>query len=200
MKSKINRLLILILLAGLGFASAVPASLIARGQNMVYDTDLNITWAANANLQGSLITWYVATDWAANLNFGGYDDWRLPTTTDQICGYKYYFNCTGSELGHLFYIELGGEAYKSILTNHNDNFNLFNNIQESIYWSETGYPDYPNSAWIFGTDAGMTWGGYKGIDGYAWAVRSGDVPEPDIIWLLLAGGMGWYRNRIRQRG
>jgi hypothetical protein len=57
-----------------------------------YDTDLNITWLADANyaktsgyVAGGLMTWTAANTWAANLSFYNpltnqtYADWRLPT-------------------------------------------------------------------------------------------------------------------------
>ena len=85
-----------------------------------YDTDLNITWLANANVNGTM-TWAAANTWAANLSFTNginvYDNWRLPTTLqpDASCGSQSGGvssggNCTGSEMRHLFYAELGGTA------------------------------------------------------------------------------------------
>lgn len=68
-----------------------------------YDTDLNITWLRNANVNGPM-TWENAVAWAAGFSFGAYSDWRLPTTADAPCSGP---NCTGSEMGHLWYVELG---------------------------------------------------------------------------------------------
>ena len=56
-----------------------------------YDTDLNITWLRDANLNGSM-NWATAVSWADNLSFGGYTDWRLPNTTGSCTGY----DCTSS--------------------------------------------------------------------------------------------------------
>ena len=44
-----------------------------------YDTDLDITWLRNANVNGAQ-DWDTQVAWASNFSFGGYDDWRLPTT------------------------------------------------------------------------------------------------------------------------
>jgi hypothetical protein len=60
-----------------------------------YDTDLDITWLRNANVNGPM-TWADAVAWADGYSFGGYDDWRLPTTADAPCTGP---NCTGSENG-----------------------------------------------------------------------------------------------------
>jgi hypothetical protein len=57
----------------------------------VYDTDLDITWLADANAGvgstfdngGSTtdgrMTWVNANAWAASLTVGGFSDWRLPS-------------------------------------------------------------------------------------------------------------------------
>ena len=107
------------LLALLG-GSANAALLSRLSGQAVYDTDLNITWTADFNIHG-LMTWASANTWADNLVLGGYSDWRLPTTMqpDATCSdqnnfvvpaISYSNNCTGSEMGHLFYTELGGVA------------------------------------------------------------------------------------------
>ena len=46
-----------------------------------YDTVLNITWLRNANINGGMYRNQAIT-WAANLTFGGFSDWRLPTMVD----------------------------------------------------------------------------------------------------------------------
>jgi len=57
--------------------------------------------------------------WASNLVYGGFDDWRLPSTPDQggayVYGwngvqpynYNYGYNMTTSEMGYMFYVNLG---------------------------------------------------------------------------------------------
>jgi hypothetical protein len=68
------------------FALSSEAVLTDRGGGMIYDSDLNITWLQDANYARTsgydadgLMTWLAATTWAANLSYGGFDDWRLPT-------------------------------------------------------------------------------------------------------------------------
>jgi len=195
----------------MGVASTASAGLINRGNGMIYDTDLNITWLSNANLEGGGMHWSAANSWAASLTVGGFTNWRLPTTlqpdatcSNQSGGVSFGYDCTGSELGHLFYSELGGVAGQSITTTHNANYDLFSNIQSFIYWSGE-YAGGTGSAWYFGT-----WSGYQNVitkdnPYFGWAVRTGDVastsvPEPGIVWLLLAGGLGWVGTRARRRG
>jgi hypothetical protein len=134
-----------------------------------------------------LMTWSDAMSWAGNLSYGGYTDWRLPTS-DTCAGY----NCTGSEMGHLFYAELGGVAEQSIATTHNTNYNLFQNVSD-FYYSGTEYLPIPPSAWFFNFSLGHQSAVVKTADLYAWAVRDGDVatvPLPATAWLFGSGLLG----------
>ncbi len=88
-----------------------------------------------------LMTWSQAMTWVGNLSYGGVTGWRLPTS-DTCMG----INCTGSEVGHLFYNELGGTAFSSILTSTDPDLALFTNIQTyEYYWSHTEYAPDTNS-------------------------------------------------------
>ena len=79
MKILQHRIPALLLLAGMGLASTAKAALVERlGGQAVYDTDLNITWLADANANHGM-TWDQANAWAAGLNVGGVTGWRLPT-------------------------------------------------------------------------------------------------------------------------
>jgi len=189
--------------------SSVHAALISRlGGQAVYDTDFNITWLADANLAASntfgvtgivngSMTWAQANEWIAAMNtanYLGYSDWRLPTTVqpDPSCQYQSGgasggYSCTGSEMGHLFYGELGGVAGQSIVTTHNANYSLFSNVQPLFYWSGTSYAPNPGVAWYFGFGYGNQDYNYKVGVFRAWAVRPGDiaaVPVPAASWLF----------------
>jgi hypothetical protein len=132
----------------------------------------------------------------------GISGWRLPTTVqpdpncynqNQSAGYSYGYNCTGSEMGHLFYNELGGVLAQSIWTTHNSNYNLFTNVQSNPYWSATEYS--ANLAWQFSTNNGAQNTVTKGDYGYAWAVHPGDVgavPVPAAVWLFGSGLLGLF--------
>lgn len=97
-----------------------------------YDTDLDITWLADANYAQTsgddtdgLMTWDEANTWAASLSFTDgvnvYDDWRLPTTTDTgapgpqctysgtDCGFN--VDPASSEMAHLYSTELGNQTW-----------------------------------------------------------------------------------------
>lgn len=178
-----------------GLTGTANAALHDRGGGMVYDDDLNVTWLADANYaqtsgydSDGKMTWYDALNWAENLVYGGFDDWRLPTTLqpDLSCSNQssyggpsgYY--CTGSEMGHLAYNELGGTAASSILASSDPDLVLFANIQTwwPYYWSSTEWAANTQAAWRFRFDLlYMAGGTEKGAEFYAWAVRDGDVPD-----------------------
>jgi len=206
----------LVLAAALLVATlSAQAALQARPGGMVYDTVQNITWLQNWNTNG-LMNWATANTWANNLVHGGFDDWRLPTTNttassncdrSQSAGggfpQEYLgFNCTGSEMGHMFYNEFGASREQSIRAGSNTaNLALFTNVQSFVYWSSTGYAPSSGSAWDFHTHNG--WQGAGDVNGavYAVAVRPGDVPaipEPQTYALLLAG-LGAVVVAVRRR-
>ena len=125
----------------LGASSVTNAALVSvLGGQAYYDTNLNITWAANANLNG-LMDWNQAQSWIAALNtanYLGYSDWRLPTVGPvngtsfnygpggtfydgtRDAGYNVsapgttYAGSTGSEMANLFYNTLGNKGYYDI--------------------------------------------------------------------------------------
>lgn len=195
----------LALAAALSVATlSAQAALVARSGGMVYDTVQNITWLQNWNTNG-VMNWNTAYAWADNLVYGGFSDWRLPTSlnadgTGPSCS---AFNCSGSEMGHMFYNEFGATAGNSILSGSNAaNLALFTNVQSNIYWSGTEYALSPADAWDFYTDSGAQSLFGKGLALYAVAVRTGDVaasvPEPQTLALaLLALGATMVARRRR---
>ncbi|MDO9310517.1 MAG: PEP-CTERM sorting domain-containing protein [Nitrosomonas sp.] len=186
--------------AGLLSSGAVQAALIDRGGGLIYDDVLNITWLADANYaqtsgydSDGRMNWSTANTWAANLSYGGYDDWRLPSALSQdgsrgICfGY-----CTNSEMGHMFYNNLGAIADSSVLAGTDTaNLALFTNLQSYLYWFGTvDALDPAGYAFLFFTLDGYQDYLIQDFELYAWAVRPGDVaaiPEPETYAMLLAG-------------
>ena len=185
----------------MGCTSTASAALISRlGGLAVYDTDFNITWLKDANANGTM-NWQAAKDWAAGLNVGGYTGWRLPNA-DPGCGATY--DCINSEVGHLFYTELGVQATRKITSSTSSYLALFTNVKDSTYWTGTEYASRPSDAWGFDTSGGIQNFPYKGYDFYyAWAVRDGDVgsvPEPGILGLLGIGTLAWVTTCSRRKG
>ena len=195
----------LLLLAGLVFAPSSQAGLSARPYGMVYDSDLNLTWLQDANYaatqfinsngaqgsDGGAMDWTTANAWANTLVFAGNTGWRLPTA-DGSCDYA--TDCTASELGHLFYVGLGGTRDTPITDSHNASFDLFINLQATGYWTQTELVTDTGFAWNFDFTDGTQLPYDKNIPFLGWAVHAGDViaiPEPGPLPLLLAGMLGW---------
>ncbi len=205
-------------------AASVDAALLSRlGGLAVYDTDLDITWLADANAAAGTIFDDGASNidgrlsignakaWAASLTVGGFNDWRLPFTLDPDSSCvgnatslgAEGINCTGSELGHLFYDELGGTAFVDILNSTDPDLALFSNIQ-AAYWSGTEIASDTSLAWGMSYKVGLQAGTSKVNTSFAWAVRDGDVgttgtvSEPSMLALLGIGMIGftaYRRNR-----
>ena len=206
------------LLTALTFASIgpAPAALVDRGGGMIYDDVLNITWLQDANYAKTSgydtdgrMNWADAMAWAAQLSFGGFNDWRLPTLrpVDGIA-FQYYsatnywlgnrdisYNITSpnSELAYNFYVNLGNKGYldKSGNTTGNagvTNSGPFTNLQNDWYWFDQTVEPNANSRWEFAMiDGYQGWGLYDTGE-FAWAVRDGDViaavPEPGTLALV----------------
>lgn len=203
-KSPLNKLLASVLVT-LAVLTTAEAALMARdldgdtATDAFYDTDRNITWLRNANVNG-LMDWAVANAWASSYSFGGYDDWRLPIAIkpDAACmslssssatnaiGY----NCTGSEMGHLWYVELGNTIASFAIDDGE-----FLSFQLADYWSGTEFSSNSSLAFHFSTADGSQRISSKERGLFAMAVRDGDVrvtqvPEPASLLLALAGLSG----------
>ena len=179
------------------------AALVERlGGLAYYDTDIDITWIANANLAASntfgvvginidgSMDWATANSWinAMNIDGGigylGYNDWRLPITTQPLI-----------EMEHLNTVE-------GIYWDSSESEAPFTNLQFNEYWSGTEYASDTSKAWAYSFDLGGLGAFDKSYSGnYTWAVRSGDVssvPIPAGAWLFgsgLLGLMGIVRHR-----
>jgi hypothetical protein len=138
--------------------------------------------------------------WAGSLEvtFGGvnYDDWRLPTTAVECIGR----NCTTSEMGHLYYTELGNVATLGTdvgLVNTGDFVSL---SSLHYYWSESGAARY---VFYFRNGDQNAFNGTYNTTPYALALHPGDVaapvPEPTTLLLFSLGfaSMAAFRRFTR---
>lgn len=224
--TKIIKIFLAYLVLELAIPDIANAAFYNRGNGLVYDDVLNVTWSQDANLFKSMLdnsgeknifiekngfsstldfnintgamTWAGATSFINYLNinnFSGFNDWRLPSispingnnfifssmSTEWFTGNfdnGYNINSIKSELGYLFYSNLGLKAvisnggvyqpdfgiFRNGVTNYDGdsyvnhivnapvgqtNIGLIKNIQDNRYWGGESILD--NSlAWIFG--------------------------------------------------
>lgn len=174
------------------------AALYDRGNGMIYDDTLDITWLQDANYAQTSgydadgrMTWAAANIWADQLEYGGFDDWRLASAgITPVSGY----NVTSGELGHMFYNNLGNTSGTSILNNVSfidatlgGGTENFSNVQSSVYWYAEEYAPWTILSWSFNTYDGRQHQDDKEFSTYSWAVRAGDVSlvsVPAAAWLF----------------
>lgn len=202
-----------------GLSVSARGDLIDRGNGLIYETDLNITWLQNANLAATQtfgvsgisstgeMTGETADAWIAAMNaadYKGFNDWRAPIGNANQCLGE---NCVpftrfGSELANLYYTELGNTAGGPL-----SNTGPFNNVQPFWYWGDSGSGMPSPEGTVFHFGIGSQTNVVESADNFfAWAVRSGDetapVPEPGtrpllsvLVTVALAGRRFRKRNR-----
>lgn len=175
-------------------------------------------------------TWFGAIAFIHYLNisnYGGSNQWRLPSVTDigpigcdysnggSDCGWNVATNGTapGDELAELYFSELGSKSYHG---NSQTGFGLIdaNNVfiheQRNSYWSSSEYAPNISDAWnegkahdvwYFDMLFGEQYRRDKVHRFYSWAINTGyitAVPEPQGAAMLLAG-LGWIGLFSRSR-
>ncbi len=182
----------------------LPATPGGTDYQAYYDPNLDITWAADANIVGTG-KWEDQVALVAGLNIGGVTGWRLPsmdvngdgTVVECGVGGGGVTGCSDNEMGYLFWEE-GIQGY---IANTNYTFfggapEPFTNILPFQYWSSTEVMPDPFdvfSAWIYRFDDANQFEGLDGDTSSAWAVHSGDVsavPVPAAVWLFGSGLLG----------
>jgi PEP-CTERM motif len=188
----------------------------ATNYNLIYDSDQSLFWLDYSH---GYANWLTSMNWANNLiltniltpgytvNLSG-TGWRLPTTIPANPEYNpadpspCEYNQTETEMGHLYYTDLGFTQGVGVPGVGSTNQLPFKNILSGWYWSGTEYAVNPYSAWLFGLNAGNQ--DPSGKDGYLFAlsVRPGQlvstVPEPSTYFLLCIGlgVVGYARRRM----
>lgn len=207
---------------------------LSTNHSLIWDDNNNgnsVVWLDYTN--NAAFSWSKMTQWATGLNAAGVlsytlntgysvdwgtNAWRLPASVDGNYVYSHLSGNTGlgysnttSELGHLYYTELGNNPYRNPDGTYNSqtgNYGLLNdgdfkNLKSTSYWSGTeasGAPYYGLSAWYFGTGNGLQYVGMKSDPKSAIALRTGQVsyndptttptPIPGAVVLFGSGLLG----------
>ena len=218
MKKRFSAVLVtgLFLLTITGLAQA---ALITIGTATYSGSDYNLIWDDNNNgnsviwldYTNSLENWPTQNTWAAGLNAAdvltyhldgyqvdwGTNVWRLPSAGVSS---KYGFNQTTSEMGDLYYNELGltGQHGVSAEVLNATNFDNLNRVK---YWCTEASL---SAAWDFNMFGGLLDCSPKNVvNRYGLAIRTGQVsavPVPGAIWLLGSGLAGVVALGRRRKG
>lgn len=120
------------------FSSAATAELHDRGNGLIYDDVLNVTWLQDANYavtsgydaDGKMVL-SEAIAWVNGLVYDGISGWRLPKTDQPAVGsscFAWDGSCDkgtlitrpASELSYMYYVNLLNQAYRDIDGSDND--------------------------------------------------------------------------------
>ncbi len=186
-----------------------------RGNGLIYDDVLDITWLQDANYAQTsgydtdgLMTRTEAGIWVSQLIYEGYDDWRLPSAGP---GPGEGYNVTTGEWGYMFSNSLGNVSAGTNPTCYNGpelclkntsfvdpitgSSKNFLNLLPSDYWLEELAPD-TNYSWVFSASGGYQYRQAVVHNYHSWAVHDGDigaspVPIPAAAWLFGSALVGF---------
>ncbi len=210
MKKYIFALMLTLVLGSTGVGNAV---LWDRGGGLIYDDALDITWLQDANYAKTSgynstgeMDWTEATLWANQLEYGGYDDWRLSDTLVDPASTNDFRPIEKTEMGHLFYNDLSGSpglfSGATAIDGNGKQLSFFN-LDALSYWTGSEYLSSFLDAWLFDFAVGSYSRDVKDNSGFmAWAVRDGDVtyphavPEPGVLFLMCCTFILLARIRI----
>lgn len=149
--------------AMVALTGGAQAALVSLGDGTVKDTNTNLIWLQNWNVNG-LANWGAQRAWAETTldGFAGSNDWRLPAISEYDALLAAYGNLTQVA--------------------------EFTGVQSGYYWSGTQFV-WGLGSWSFLPSSGVRQGYAQSLALYAVAVRpnnvTASVPEPQTLALAL---------------
>ncbi|MBA4373131.1 MAG: hypothetical protein C0402_09765 [Thermodesulfovibrio sp.] len=143
---------------------------------LIWLQNANCTTASGGVLPGvnGFMTWTSALKWAAGLGDGlcslsdgsAAGDWRLPTKTEWMA-------MIASAKRQVFQNPVLTDTLGT--SKWTTNGNAFNNVQSSVYWSQTPRADFANFAWYISLSNGFIDTVASDSTLHVWPVRGGQV-------------------------
>ena len=202
------------------------AALVDRGGGLIWDSDLNLTWLQDANYvktsgydADGLMNWYQAMAWVDQLEYGGFNEWRLPEMLPVAGGANYknkwsrngstdngfnisapgsvYSGSTASEMAYLFYNSLDKTGRYNVSGKKNQTYGIepsdpfYNVMTYRRYWSGSETSAFTAGTFNFRTGRQILYA-LEGLRLHAWAVHDGDIGAPVPVpgaAWLLASGL-----------
>ena len=139
------------------FTTNIPPGGIVGGEEVILDNFTGLMWTKNANILGITTNWYAAIDFCNTLDYGGYDDWRLPNKMEWSSLLDF------------------GYSFPPITKPY-----PFTSVNIQSYWQSTtaGHSAWTNEAWQMRMSEGNTSKYNKTTSAYAWPVRGGVYRGP----------------------
>ncbi len=191
----------------LGTAGISGATLWDRGEGLIYDDVLDITWLQDANYAQTSgydtsgeMTWNEANAWVESLVYSGYNDWRLPETLPVAGGdtYNHAYSYIGAT-DRGYNKSAPGSAYPG--TTSNEMAYLYYNYLGNLGWLDLNgvHPDghdfhNPNVTFIDG-GTGESISFLNVQPQYYWSGMDTQYPQYNRAWEFgFNGGYQWVRD------
>jgi hypothetical protein len=182
---------------GLLFNAPSVAGLIDRGNGMIYDDVLDLTWLQDANFaftsgysqinatggkdgpvyniqSDGKMSWQAALEWAEGLVFGGFEDWRLPSI-EPLNGSTFSYGNNAKD---------GSADYGYNITSTQSELAFMFNVNlglESLYTSV----DTINSNWVLYNDVIIPDTGLiQNLKGYGYWSETQDLLNTSHAWMF----------------
>lgn len=184
-----------------GISMSANAALLDRGNGMLYDTVLNVTWLQDANYaktsghdDDGLMSLIEARNWAENLVFGGTTNWRLAGNSP-INGVDFVFSSDfysgnvdqgyniispNAELSYMFYVNLGLHGLYNTDGTQRSDYSVFGN--GNLFQLDDG------GNVISGADVGLV----KNFQNLPYWLNTEDGPDSIWAFIPLSGRQGTY--------